>query len=398
MSAPAIVNRQAAGVAAALVEKADELIDVLGPAVAGEAVVCDPAAFLPHDTAGRAGAASNVRSVLSAIASGTELDPGPARQAGVERARQQLPLVAVNEFYRIGFRRLWDVVAGEVTLNPKMDPEALHGLTMELHVLEHAFMAAVAAGYRDEQNRKPPQGQASGQSALFDALLDGQILDQWSLWEAANRLRLPNKGPFVVVAASVSILGDIALPEIESKLRSLDVYSAWRLLPDLQVGLVHVKSGNRLADIVALLTRVAVEQVGISAPFDDLRDTPPALHFAKVTLRAQTGAESRVKVFDGTLLATAAVSAPSVMVKAASIELDVFNDLPLGERDILFQTFRMWQECDASIRVTADRLICHPNTVRHRLRRIEQRTGRSLSRPRDVAELCLAFEVQRRLM
>jgi hypothetical protein len=29
------------------------------------------------------------------------------------------------------------------------------------------------------------------------------------------------------------------------------------------------------------------------------------------------------------------------------------------------------------------------NTVRHRLRRIEKRTGRSLSRPRDVAELCL---------
>jgi DNA-binding PucR family transcriptional regulator len=43
-------------------------------------------------------------------------------------------------------------------------------------------------------------------------------------------------------------------------------------------------------------------------------------------------------------------------------------------------------------------LICHPNTVRHRLRRIEKRTNRSLSRPKDVAELCLAFEVHRRLM
>jgi DNA-binding PucR family transcriptional regulator len=32
------------------------------------------------------------------------------------------------------------------------------------------------------------------------------------------------------------------------------------------------------------------------------------------------------------------------------------------------------------------------------LHRIERRTGRSLSSPRDVAELCLAFEVQRRLM
>jgi sugar diacid utilization regulator len=46
----------------------------------------------------------------------------------------------------------------------------------------------------------------------------------------------------------------------------------------------------------------------------------------------------------------------------------------------------------------ADLLVCHPNTVRHRLRRSEQRTGRPLSRPRNVAELCLAFEVHRMLM
>jgi DNA-binding PucR family transcriptional regulator len=38
------------------------------------------------------------------------------------------------------------------------------------------------------------------------------------------------------------------------------------------------------------------------------------------------------------------------------------------------------------------------NTVRHRLRRIEKHTGLSLSWPRDVAELCLAFEVHYRLI
>jgi DNA-binding PucR family transcriptional regulator len=35
--------------------------------------------------------------------------------------------------------------------------------------------------------------------------------------------------------------------------------------------------------------------------------------------------------------------------------------------------------------------------VRHRLRRIEELTNRSLSRPKDTAELCLAFEVEQRL-
>jgi DNA-binding PucR family transcriptional regulator len=65
---------------------------------------------------------------------------------------------------------------------------------------------------------------------------------------------------------------------------------------------------------------------------------------------------------------------------------------------MLFETFRVWLDSDASARGTAEALVCHPNTVRYRLRRIEQGTGRSLSRPRDIAELCLAFEVQRRLM
>jgi DNA-binding PucR family transcriptional regulator len=41
----------------------------------------------------------------------------------------------------------------------------------------------------------------------------------------------------------------------------------------------------------------------------------------------------------------------------------------------------------------AAQLHCHPNTVRYRLHRIEERTGRVLSVPGDVAELCLAFEI-----
>jgi DNA-binding PucR family transcriptional regulator len=86
------------------------------------------------------------------------------------------------------------------------------------------------------------------------------------------------------------------------------------------------------------------------------------------------------------------------MVKSIGNALDGFGNLPDDERDMLFETFRVWQDNDASVRGTAEVLICHPNTVRHRLRRIEKHSGRFLSRPRDVAELSLAFEVHRRLM
>jgi hypothetical protein len=256
---------------------------------------------------------------------------------------------------------------------------------------------ALVAGHRDLQKRQL-LGETSQRPFLIDSLLEGRVIDRWSLCEVASALQLPVNGPFVVIAAKVPSVGRVALPEIESKLRSLDVYSAWRLRPDLQVGIVHVNSERHLDRILGLVSRLATDRVGVSARFDDLRDTPNALHFAMVMLRGRPDDASPVAVFDGSILATAAVSAPDVMVKSIGTALDGFDDLTVAERDMLFETFRVWQDNDASVRSAAEVLICHPNTVRHRLRRIEKRTGRSLSRPRDVAELCLAFEVHRRLM
>jgi PucR C-terminal helix-turn-helix domain/GAF domain/GGDEF-like domain len=255
---------------------------------------------------------------------------------------------------------------------------------------------ALMAGYRDEQRRQMFDD-ASRRPLLIDSLLEGRVVDDCSLSEIAGYLRLPKDGPFVVIAAEVSPGDSEPLPLIEPKLRSLDVYSAWRLLPDWQVGIVHLASEQQLDRVVALVSRTAVGRVGVSAQFNDLREAPQALHFAKVTLRGRPDA-STVAVFDGTILATAALAAPEVMVKSAGITLACFSDLPEEEREILFETFRVWQETEASVGAAAERLCCHPNTVRYRLRRIEKRTGLTLSRPRDVAELCLAFEIHRRLI
>jgi len=269
----------------------------------------------------------------------------------------------------------------------------------EDHMSQCAELIATAlvAGYRDEQKRQL-LAEASGRSDLIDALLEGRAFDDWSLRDLAGCLRLPINGPFVVVAAQFPSGGDEPLPEIESKLRSLDIFSVWRLLPDLQVGIVHVESERKLDRVVALMSRMTTLRVGVSAPFGDVRETPRALHAARVMLRGPTDSTSSVAVFDGSILATAAVSAPEVMVHTVGTMLDSFGDVPDEDREMLFETFRVWQDNDASVRGAAEVLICHPNTVRHRLRRIEKHTGRSLSRPRDVAELCLAFEVHRRLI
>jgi sugar diacid utilization regulator len=289
--------------------------------------------------------------------------------------------------------RVWGLAAvGSVQPGPMpADTELRIGRFAEL------IATAVVAGYRDEQKQQL-LAEGSQRLSLVDALLEGRAFDDSSLRDAAGHLRLPINGPFVVVAAHIPTVGDEPLPEIESKLHSLDIFSAWRRLPDLQVGIVHVNSDQKLDRVVGLVSRMTTVRVGVSAPFEDLRDTPRALHVARVMLRGRIDSTSSVAVFDGSILATAAVSAPEAMIQTVGAALDCFGDLPDEEREILFETFQVWQDNDASVRGVAEVLICHPNTVRHRLRRIEQRTGRSLSRPRDIAELCLAFEVHRRLM
>jgi sugar diacid utilization regulator len=289
--------------------------------------------------------------------------------------------------------RVWGLAAvGSLQQRPlPADTEVRIGRFAEL------IATALVAGYRDEQKRQL-LAEGSQRSNLIGSLLEGRAFDDGSLREVAGSLRLPITGPFVIVAAHIPAGDDQPLPDIESKLRSLDVFSAWRLLPDVQVGIVHVKSDRKLDRVIGLVSRMTTARVGVSAAFKDLRDTPRALHVARVMLRGPTDSTSSVAVFDGSILATAAVSAPEAMIKTVGAALDGFGDLPDADRKMLFKTFRVWQDNDASVRAAAEVLNCHPNTVRHRLRRIEKHTGRSLSRPRDVAELCLAFEVHRRLM
>jgi hypothetical protein len=388
-------RRQVIEVAEALFARTDELATAVAQAITREVTLYRATEPVPFERVVH-GCATNIRSVLNAISAGTEFDPAAAANLGIERACDGVPLAAVMEAYRVGFRALWDAAVKEVTGRAQMNGEAVQLLTTKIFAAQDIFTAAMTAAYRDEQTRRLV-GDESEREVLIDSVLHGRLFEQWSIWEAADCLRLPAQGPYVVIAAESNV-GTEALPGIESKLRSMDVFSAWQLLPDLQVGIVHVKSDKQLANVLALVSRMASNRVGVSAQFDDLRDTAQALRYARVTLRGHSDQGPRVTQFDGSILSTAAVSSPEVMVKLAIPIIECFAELTAEERDVLFETFRVWLENDGSLRAVGELLFCHPNTVRYRLHRIEQRTGRSVTRPRDVAELSLAFEVHRLLM
>jgi hypothetical protein len=391
-----VVHQQVAEIAEALCRRTDELAPVLARAITREVRLYQTTTPVPFEVIVGA-CAANMRPIFSAIADDSAFDPTAAAELGIQRAGDGVPLTSLMEAYRIGFRCVWDAVMTESAMHNHVNGDAMRVLTAKVSAAQDIYTDAMATAYREEKARRVHSDE-SERSALINSVLRGRLFEQWSIWEAADYLRLPTEGPYVVIAAEIAELGMEALPEVESKLRSLDVFSAWRMLPDLQVGIVHVKTDKHLASVLALVSRTATTRIGVSARFDDLRETAQALRCARITLRGRPDPGLRVTQFDGSIMATAAVSAPEVMIKLVTPTIECFAELAHNERDILFDTFRVWVENDGSLRVVGELLFCHPNTVRYRLHRIEQRTGRSLSRPRDVAELCLAFEVHRRLM
>ena len=300
--------------------------------------------------------------------------------------------------YRIGFRFMWEetLAAARAAAIPT---DSILDATARVFFAQETFTQAMSNAYRQQLTAQILEREEE-RSALVEALLSRRITDRQSLWEAADLLRLPTSGPYVVVAAELPAIGRLGLPAIENKLSARDIRSAWRLLPDLQVGIVHLRGpapADTLGTLVEVLRQAATARVGISPPFQELSETSDALRFARLAVTGKPSAGSLVAVFDDTPLAVAAVSAPEVMTKIRSSVLRRLDALPAEERRILLDTFQAWLDAGGSANDTAAKIYCHPNTVRHRLRRIEELTGRSLSRPMDLAELCLAFEVERRL-
>jgi sugar diacid utilization regulator len=385
------IDAQVMQIGSVMVHRLDELAHRVASSVRANVEFYDSDQVVSDDEL-LASCTENLRFLFGGLHAGEPFDTSPAVATGTARAAAGVPLPAVMEAFRVALHHLWDAMVQLAGQDDAVSEEALLRATARLWHAQDVYTDTMTAAYRERAIQQVLDDETE-RSALTEALLQARITDDRSLWEVAQLLRLPQKGPYVVVAAACPAVGKQALPGIAPMLRSLDVFSAWRLLPELQAGIAHIPSNTEYAALLDLLKRVATTRVGVSPRFDNLADTAQALRFARVAVNARGGGSGLVTVFEDSVLAVAAVSAPEVTQKLADVVLGRFDDLAAEERDVLFDTFRAWVENDGSMAKAGAQLYCHPNTVRYRLHRIEERTGRSLSVPQDVAELCLAFEI-----
>jgi PucR C-terminal helix-turn-helix domain/GGDEF-like domain len=339
---------------------------------------------------------ANLTFMFGRLGAAAPPDLSAPRETGRRRAEQGAPLAAVMSAFRIGCAFMWEAVVAEGRGSGLLSDADLVELGTEVWAVNEEFTAEVASAYRDALTERLLLRDQE-RSALVAALLEGRIADTATVWEAADLLALPYQGFFAVVAAEARELARQPLPLIENRLHTRDVGSAWRLLPDLQVGIVSLRSPEALETVVDMLRPVTTGRVGVSPAYAGLERTPQALHLARIALATAAPGAAEVSVFDDGPVSMLVVSSPTTSYRIATRVLGPVLDMASEERDVLLDTLGTYFAVQGSAAESGKRLFCHPNTVRHRLKRIENLTGRSLEDPLGSAELYVALEAIRRL-
>jgi hypothetical protein len=332
----------------------------------------------------------NVEFVLRSMREEQLPDVSAAEQTGRRRAEQGVPLPYVMAAFRVGFSTIWKRVVDHARRGGTPPSDVLVDVASDVWTVHDTFAEAMASAYRDAAMAQVLRDERE-RSALVAALLEGRALEDATVWDIADLLRLPRRGPFVVVAAESLQLAQEALPDAEIRLRVRDIGSAWRLLPEVQVGIVRLPAQG-LRQLTAVLAETARGRVGVSPVYTLLTETVGALRLARIAMTTTPPGQRAVTLFDDHPLAVAAVSAPDAMQHIARTVLGAVLDLPPEQSTLLLQTLAAWRDNGGSATAAAQQMFCHPNTIRQRLRKLESCTGRSLSDPQATAELFLALQ------
>jgi hypothetical protein len=341
----------------------------------------------------RASVLDNLVLILSRFAGRPRPGLEPPRETGRRRAEQGVPLAEILHAYRIAGKFLWAAILAEAA-GTGGDPTALLDAASDLWFIIDELSGEVTASYRDTVDERARRHHQT-RNAMLDVLLRGDEGDGTRLWESVTALRLPRRGTFVVAAVPTLDPGVERAPGVEDALRRHGVQSAWRVEMDAQVGVLVLTPRARIDKICALLTELVPIGAGLSEEYENLEHTPAALRQARIASRAADPAATGPVRYERVPVAVLLASAPEAAALVARSILGPVLALPEAECDSILTTLGTWFADEGATSAAAARMHLHRNTVRYRLRRLEELTGRSLGHPIGVAELYLALEAAR---
>ncbi|MGW1068435.1 PucR family transcriptional regulator [Streptomyces aureus] len=433
----AVLHRAARALLAVLPELGDRLVDLL--------VEREPAYRAAVETDAE-GVRDEVRRSLR-LNVGSLIQPGELREdarrcswaIGRARAEHGLPLDALLRAFRLGGGMIWQELVDETTRRHPADARLLVHVAADVWNFVDDHCAVAADAYRQTE-RELMWRKENRLRLMTAALLDGtaRIAD---LPATAAALGIPEQGRYAVVLVRLPV--GRAFADVRGQVRLPGLGVLWHRDRDGEGGYGIVLLGDRAQDgdrpgrghddgpleadadpgpvpatadgrgsggagvrggehpgahgpdvdageIARRLTAPPPARVGVSPVVEGLASIGDARRLADTALRACPRSGGTV-VLEEHLPAALVVSAPVLGAALSERVLGPLLRLDLSDRDVLLETLTVWLASDGSAQRAAGRLYCHRNTVLNRLRRCEQLTGRSLTRPADVVELSLAL-------
>ncbi|SES09387.1 PucR family transcriptional regulator [Actinokineospora terrae] len=309
----------------------------------------------------------NLRHAFTAFIEGSEVALDAARKTGRAQAMQGIPLSAVLRAFRIAGTFTYEALMERAIPPGLLTPEQLLPISATVWRIIDSYSDAIATAYSDFA----ADSARHDRDAVAEALLEGRLSRDYEYEEAARALGLPANGQFVVA------VGANGLP------------SHWRYVAHSLGTILLVPRGD-LTPVRQTLSGA----VGVS-PVVSLRHLPWAVQRARIALRCLAPGENGVVVFGDRAVTSLVAGSPKLAVELSRMVLGGLLALPASERDVLIRTLVAWFEVAGSAKEAAELLFVHPNTVRYRIRRVQELTGRDPARPRDGAELLLAVEAAR---
>ncbi|RBY74474.1 PucR family transcriptional regulator [Blastococcus sp. TF02-09] len=312
-----------------------------------------------------------------------------AREIGRRRAAQGIPLEAVLRAYRLGGQVTWEALLRVSALAGGQHDTLLLQVAGTVWRINDGECSALAEGYRDEQRRLAGVDEET-RARLLDGLLDGRGDDPSFVRSAADRLAMSLDGRLMAVVALPAEDGTPGLDGVGPELLRHGVRSVWGTRSGAQVGLIAL--GNLgPAEVRGRLEALTTGPVGVSAPVDGAGAISSAYRLAETAARTLPRTSRRVVTIDERLPEALLSNSPEISSRLVGQTLGGLLALPAEEREVLLDTLAAFLASDGSPTRAADELYCHRNTVMHRLRRIEQVTGRKVADPRARLQWQLAL-------
>lgn len=380
------VGRLADGLRADL----DELVDALEASIVSS---IEPyRAHLVDRADLRASLFENVDHILRSLVGVGGKDVTSAVRVGRLRAEQGVPLYEVLRAYRLGFAQVWTHLLAAARREGPRSVDAVVSAATRIWSLSDEFPTAVAEAYQSALNERMIVADRR-RSGLLSALVDGG--GPYSTWEVAKLLEIPYEGRFLVVVVEIADPDGAGTTHLADQLRRADVVSAWRSQADYEIGLLSLP-GRRPADEVLLqLGPHAQARIGVSPVFDRLDGTARAVRHAQVAMESLPAGRRGVRQLQDEPVLDLLVRDRDTTRRFVDRVLGGVLGLPGEDCATLLATATAWLDARGSASEAGKVLYCHENTVRARIRRLEDHLGVSFDDPRHVSDLLTALQAIR---